>query len=177
MPPLILVFDPGGVAVANDHHRERVCVGPQGWSQIELRRQTGVLAHAHENSVAPDDRNAFRAPEMENHISSRPVGGNREFCPVETGGVVIRPLGRVEFGPRHDDVGVMRVVAHTLPGPTTGHFNISPTGDAGVAIGPPGRSIIWPVDQQEAPDPVERLPQRSDPRGQCSLSRRLGHKS
>ena len=155
MPPVILVFDPGGVTPPDDHHGEEVVSGGDEWGDVELGRKARVFAHADEFAVAPHSGDAFCSPEVKNDVARSPTARNLEFRPIQAGRVLCRREWWFLVIPRHHGVRVVREVRKSLACPRTRDIDGRPPVVARIWVVPSSRSSGGGVDECELPGAVE----------------------
>ena len=107
MPPVILIFDPGGVTPSDDHDCEEVVALGDQLGEVELGRKSRIFSHSDEFSIAPHSGEALCPAEVHDDIARSPVARNGEGCSVEACRIVFRNIGRFLTRPGHYDVGVV----------------------------------------------------------------------
>ena len=119
MPPVILIFDPGGVTPSDDHDCEEVVALGDQLGEVELGRKSRIFSHSDEFSIAPHSGEALCPAEVHDDIARSPVARNGEGCSVEACRIVFRNIGRFLTRPGHYDVGVVGEVIEALACPHT----------------------------------------------------------
>ena len=156
VPPVVLILDPCRIGIPDHHDGQQIRAADEVGGEVELRRQTGVLAHADERAVAPHDRNALGTAEVHDHVTVAPRTRHRERRAVQAGRILRRRIGRIGVGPRHHDVRVVRQIAGVLTGPAARHIDRAPALIRGRRVHPSSGCGRRRRHQAESPSAVER---------------------
>ena len=156
VPPVVLILDPCRIGIPDHHDGQQIRAADEVGSEVELRRQTGVLAHADERAVTPHDHNALGTAEVHDHITVAPgtrhretsCGAGRSDSPAAYRGPRCRATASrcscSEADPR------------CLDGPAARHIDRAPALIRGRRVHPSSGCGRRRLDQAESPGAVER---------------------
>ena len=157
--PEVLIFEIRAVAPAHDLHGNEVLAFLQVFGNIELSSNLGILAVAHITSIHPNLQIAGGRTDMEQHLLTLPIIGQRELTTIAAR-VVLRlaNVGRiaVERGaPSITDVLVDRV-AMTVELEKSRNREIFPLGIIEVRTEKRCRSILMVLHKMKTPHAFHR---------------------
>ena len=127
MPPVVLIFDPGGVTPPDHHDCEEVVAFGDERGEVEFGWKSRIFSHSDEFPIAPHSSEALCPAEVHDDIARSPVAGNGEGCSVEARRIVVRNIGRFLARPGHHDVGVVGEVSEALACPYTRYGDRRPS--------------------------------------------------
>ena len=126
-PPLVLIFDEGGVGPLDDEGDEFVFPArADDGSEIELGGEAGVFGEADGDAVDVNGEDAGGAAEVDDDALVGPRGGDGERAAVNAGGVGGRNAGSLLLE-RHFDVRVVGL-AVALELEAAGNLEGAPSG-------------------------------------------------
>ncbi|MPM74512.1 hypothetical protein SDC9_121500 [bioreactor metagenome] len=133
VPPLILILKVTAVRPFEHQNAQLIVAVGQKRGEIEFGRIARAFGETYRMTVQADLKIAFHAVEVNPNPAVAPGLRQPERTPVEAGWIAFRHRRR-QFGKRHPDIGIVRVVV-TLQGPRSGNRNRAPVGGIGIEVG------------------------------------------